>query len=356
MRVIVHRTPEWPRTLRDEWRALFDADSQATPFQSWEWHLAWWNVYGRGRSPYVLAAYEGDDLVGLLPMIRSLGAWRTLRSMAVGPSDYLGPLAQSGRQAEVATAFLDHLRDAPVDMVDLHQWTAEPTQGDPVDQATCLRLDLPASYDAYVASLSKSLRYDVRRLERSEAFRIIEPDDPAQALDVLFDLHVKRWRSRGLPGVFSRRVRRFHEQWAHLAMPKGWLRLKVLEHEGVPIGAIYAMTQGGRCYYYQAGMDPAASNLSPGTLLVAATIHHAIEEGVTTFDFCRGDEPYKRRWKPQTVAVNQRLLFATSQGRGRLGERWNRMAWRIEERLRERFEGGSLTLGRPKKPTGSPAA
>lgn len=356
MRVIVHRTPEWPRTLRDEWRALFEVDSNATPFQSWEWNSAWWNVYGRGRSPYLLAAYEGEDLVGLLPLIRSLGPWRTLRSMAVGPSDYLGPIAQPQVRTKVEQAFLEHLREAPADMVDLHQWTGDSRHGEPVDQATCLRLDLPDSFDGYVAGLSKSLRYDVRRLERSEGFRIIEPEDPTQALGVLFDLHVKRWRSRGLPGVFSRRVRRFHEQWAHLAQPLGWLRLKILEHDAQPIGAIYAMSQGGRCYYYQAGFDPAASKLSPGTLLVAATIREAIEDGVSTFDFCRGDEPYKRRWKPQTVATNQRLLFATSQGRGRLGEQWNRMAWRVEERLRERFEGGSLTLVRPKKPTGSPAA
>lgn len=354
MRVIVHRTPDWPRTLRDEWRALFEADSAATPFHSWEWHSVWWNTFGRGRSPYLVAAYEGDDLIGLLPLIRTLGPWRTLRSMAVGPSDYLGPIARPEHREPVINAFLDHLQRAPADMVDLHQWSDEAAVGDPVEQATCLRLALPDSYETYLGTLSKSLRYDVRRMERSDDFRIHQPE-PDVALDVLFDLHVKRWRSRGLPGVFGRRVRRFHAEWAHLAQAQGWLRLSVLEHQGAPIGAIYAMTHAGRCFYYQAGFDPASSKVSPGTLLVAATIRQAIDDGVHTFDFCRGDEPYKRRWKPQTVATNRRLLFATSQGRGRLGERWNRMAWGVENRLRERFEGGSFTLGR-RKPTESPAA
>lgn len=354
MRVIVHRTPDWPRTLREDWRALFEADPAATPFQSWEWHSIWWNTFGRNRSPYVLTVHEGDDLVGLLPLIRVLGPWRTLRSMAAGPSDYLGPIAEPSLREPVIQAMLDHLREAPADMIDLHQWTEDARVGDPVEQATCLRLTLPATYDEYLGGLSKSLRYDVRRLQRSDALNVHSPDVDA-ALEVLFDLHVKRWRSRGLPGVFGKRVRKFHSQWAHTAEANGWLRLSVLEHEGQPIGALYAMTRGNRCYYYQAGFDPEASKLSPGTVLVADTIRRAIEDGVKTFDFCRGDEPYKRRWKPQAVVTNQRLLFATRQGMGRVGERWNRLAWKVESRLRERFEGGSLNLVRKKSPE-SPAA
>lgn len=355
MRVIVHRTPDWPQNLRDEWRALFGADSEATPFHSWEWHTAWAITLGKSRAPYILTVHEGDDLVGLLPMVRTRGPWRTLRSMAAGPSDYLGPIAQPELRPAVVDAMLDHLREARADMVDLHQWEGAPPVEGYQEQAACLRLDLPPTYDGYLATLSKSLRYDIRRLERSDDLQLIIPDDPNQALDVLFDLHVKRWRARGLPGVFGQRVRKFHADWAALAHANGWLRLSILEHQGQPIGAIYAMTHGGRCFFYQSGFEPTASKLSPGTVLVAATIRQAIEDGVTTFDFCRGDEPYKRRWKPQTVAKNHRILFATSRGRGLVGERWNRMAWSVENRLRDRFEGGSLSIGR-KKPTESPAA
>lgn len=356
MRVIVLRTPDWPRTLRDDWRALFDADSAASPFQSWEWLSTWWRVYGRGRSPYIITAYEGDDLVGILPMLKTVGPWRTLRSLGVGPSDYLGPIAQPDLRDAVLRAFLSELREAPADMVDLHQWSDPVDHAAPIEQATCLKLDLPDQYESYIAGLSKSLRYDVRRLERTPELRVIEPEDPRAALDVLFDLHAQRWRSRGLPGAFTKRSQRFHEAWAVLAKDCGWLRLSTLEHEGSPIGALYAMAVHGRTYYYQAGFDPAASRLSPGTVLVAAAIRRAIEEGDTVFDFCRGDEPYKRRWKPQRVEQNHRFVFATTKGRGHIGERWNRMAWGLEARLRDHLEGGNLTLGRAKKPSESPAA
>ena len=65
-------------------------------------------------------------------------------------------------------------------------------------------------------------------------------------------------------------------------------------------------------YYYQAGFDPNNGSISPGTFLVAHTIRKAIEEGSKHFDFMRGDEPYKRRWKPQHVHRNLRLIASAN--------------------------------------------
>ncbi len=43
--------------------------------------------------------------------------------------------------------------------------------------------------------------------------------------------------------------------------------------------------------------DEAYKPLSPGTVLTAAVIRSLIEEdGVTSLDFGRGDDPYKRDW------------------------------------------------------------
>jgi CelD/BcsL family acetyltransferase involved in cellulose biosynthesis len=45
---------------------------------------------------------------------------------------------------------------------------------------------------------------------------------------------------------------------------------------------------------YNSGLDPAAYRLSPGIILMAHLIRHAIErQEHEIFDFLRGDEPYK---------------------------------------------------------------
>jgi CelD/BcsL family acetyltransferase involved in cellulose biosynthesis len=340
--------------LRDEWRDLAAASPDATPFQTFEWQSTWWRHYGRWRRPLAVTVHEGNDLVGLMPLVRGRGPWRTLRPMGIGPSDYLQPLARDGYERSVAEAVIEAIANVPnVDLIDLQQvretqWLAASSAVPPIVQSTCLVLDLPGTYDAYLGMLGKSLRYDVRRLDKTlfkegrAEIQSCRPEESDQALDVLFELHRQRWRKRHLPGAFVGAAPRFHREWAHLAASRGWLWLSVLRVAGEPIGAIYAMTFGSTAYYYQAGFDPAKGAVSPGTLLVASSIRRAIEEGKRHFDFMRGDEPYKRRWKAQRTLRNLRFLQAGQGLGGRAGAAWNMLGSRVEGKFRAKLEGRGL--------------
>jgi CelD/BcsL family acetyltransferase involved in cellulose biosynthesis len=262
-------------------------------------------------------------------------------------------LAADGYERHVAAEVAACIDKAGADLIDLHQVRddqeiARQVSADVViDQAKCLVLDLPDTYEAYLKTLSKSLRYDVKRMDK-EVFSTgracvqeIGPDDLNQGLTWLFEAHRKRWRKRGLPGAFFGKTERFHREWAAQASRNGWLWLSVLMLDAQPIGAIYAMTLGKTCFYYQAGFDPANSSISPGTLLVAHTVRRAIEHGKSQFDFLRGDEPYKRRWKPQHVRTNLRMMTAKT-ALGRAGLFWNGVGSQVENRVRARLEGRGL--------------
>lgn len=348
--------PDCIGSLRAEWQELAKHSPTATPFQTWEWQSAWLRSYRRAKRPLLVTIREGDDLVGLMPLTRSGGAWRTIRSLgSERASDYLHPLALAGRETSIAEAVADYLRDsAEADLIDLHQIRETNPLADKapattkIEQATCLLLDLPPTYEEYLATLGKSLRYDVRRLEKTlfkedrATVEQVTEDQIGMGLDILFDQHKKRWRKRGLPGAFIGRSQSFHHDWSSQAIKQGWLWLSILKLDGAPIGAIYAMRLGSTCYYYQAGFDPAQSSISPGTLLVAATIRRAIEEGVQHFDFLRGDEPYKRRWKPQHELKNYRILYSKTPHRGGMGASWNEAGSKVEAKIRARLEGKSL--------------
>ncbi|HZH98115.1 MAG TPA: GNAT family N-acetyltransferase, partial [Fimbriimonadaceae bacterium] len=298
---------------------------------------------------------EGEDLVGLMPLYVSTGAWRALRAIGTGASDYLHPVCRRGHESGIAQALLEHLAERPAgDVIDLHQVREDApgsslrsSQIQTIEQATCLVLDLPSTFDDYLKTLSKSLRYDVRRLDKSafsEGGRIkaATPDNLDDALNVFFRTHRERWRKRGLPGAFGKKSERFQREWAHIAARQGWLWLSTLQWQGESVGSIYAMRLGQVCYFYQAGFDPEAKAISPGTLLVARTIRRAIEEGLERFDFLRGDEPYKRRWKPQHAYKNLRFIKAGPSVRGDFAAAWNRLGWKVEERVRARLEGRGL--------------
>lgn len=341
--------------LREEWQALVSDSATAAPFQTWEWQSTWANYYLRRRKPILLTVREGKDLIGLYPLMKSAGLWRSLRPMGVGGSDYLHPIAHAGMERVVEEAMFHCLQEVDgIDLIDLHQirenhqLVSEDWNRDSVQQATCLLLDLPETYENYLAMLGKSLRYDVRRLDKT-LFREgkasvdqVEEGEIGKGLEILFDQHKKRWRKRGLPGAFIGKTQEFHHAWGKVAIERGWLWLSILKFEGEPIGAIYAMRLGHTCYYYQAGFDPCRGSISPGTLLVAATIRRAIEEGAQHFDFLRGDEPYKRRWKPQHEFKNLRLMMSGESSRGETASRWNIAGSKVEAKLRARLEGKGL--------------
>ncbi|AIE85233.1 GNAT family N-acetyltransferase [Fimbriimonas ginsengisoli] len=340
--------------LRESWQDLVRSAPAATPFQTYEWLSTWFRHLGAGREPRFVTVTEGQDLVGLMPLVRSQGPWRTLRPMGIGPSDYLHPIARHDYESAVsAEIFEAATNQRDVDLVDLHQVRetqelARVAESVPIVQATCLVLDLPDTYDAYLGTLGKSLRYDVRKLDKTlftsgrARIETFGPGETGRGLDVLFDLHRARWRKRRLPGAFLGKTVDFHREWATKAAENGWLWLSVLHVDDEAIGAIYAMTVGDTAYYYQAGFDPEKGAVSPGTLLVASSIRRAIEEGKRHFDFMRGDEGYKRRWKPQRELRNLRFIQPGPGPRARLGASWNELGSRVETRVRARLEGRGL--------------
>lgn len=348
-------SPDSFAELAEAWKELIREAPTATPFQTFEWQSTWWRHYGKGKRLRILACFDGNDLVGLYPLSVTAVPWRVLRAIGNLSSDYLHPLARKGYESEVAQAIADYLRIVPaVDLIDLHQVREDQPLASAgigqaaCEQARCLVLDLPPTYDAYLGTLGKSLRYDVRKLDRdlfSSGRAKVEAagaDNLEQGLTWFFAAHRKRWRRRGMPGAFLGKSEAFHRDWAAQAEKMGTLWLSALTVDGEPVGAIYAMALGSTCYFYQAGFDPSKGALSPGSLLVAHTIRRAIEEGKTSFDFLRGDEAYKRRWKPQRVLTNYRLLGAVTPVAGKLGMRWNGVGNLVEGRLRARLEGRGL--------------
>jgi CelD/BcsL family acetyltransferase involved in cellulose biosynthesis len=339
----------------DEWEDLFLSSPWATPFQSPEWQLAWFSELAPRARPAALALREGDDLVGWLPLARLWRGCRVARASGLGVSDYLHPLVRAGYERAFEDAVRELEASGAFDVVEVGPVREDCPLGDLTTgppEATCLVLALPPTYEAYLAGLSKSLRYDCRGPGRSSfpsGARVrfaTTPDEALAGLEALFRLHGSRWRRRGLPGVFSsRRVRRFHRAYAAWAVRNDRLRLVVLEVDETPVGAVYAMRAGGACFFYQSGFDAGFGRLSPGAVLVSTSIRRAIEEGLGTFDFLRGDEPYKRRWKPQRVLVNRRHVWSSG---GVASSAWARLGWwraDAERLVKARFEGRGLLPG-----------
>lgn len=338
----------WITELEDAWQELFRLSDSATPFQSFAWVSVWWKTFGRSRKPHILTLWDDDKLVGLYPLFRSGLTLQILQVMGTGHSDYLVPLIRAGYEESVCDLIRSHLNEVGgVDLVNLqqiretHPMIAGLTT---TSQAICPFLNLPDSFDSYCKNLSKSLRYDIKKGfgRNLKITSPTTPDEAEQALEIFLSLHKQRWKARGLPGAFAfAKTRSFHKKFVRVAVQSGVLRFYILHDEqDVPIGALYAMHAGKTTYFYQSGFDPAAQAMSPGTILVATAVKSAIEEGDSAFDFLRGDEPYKLRWKPDQVYKNEQLLIPRTNMIGKIAHSRAKMIARLEHLARERFEGG----------------
>ena len=173
----------------------------------------------------------------------------------------------------------------------------------PVDNTW--RLSLPATWDAYLATLSKSHRKQIRRCQRdmlqSGRVKVSWVTDEQQfdeAWQLLVTLHQDRHRALGRPGSFhSERYFLFHRDLAREMLRTGNLWLGSVEVDGRPVAADYQFVSGDTVFAYQGGIDPRALDIGPGQLMIMASIRRAIDEGLRTFDFLRGDEPYKAHWR-----------------------------------------------------------
>ena len=292
-----------------EWRKLHRETPTAHPFHSPQWVTAWYGTVGRLFWPRILAGYEGDDLVMVWPFAATLRTWYVA---GTGVSDYLDPLTRSPLSEQELEAIFEFILELRPALVDLHQLPEEfPTfpQSEAFEQATCLQKTLPRSYDELLASLSASLRQDVRRGAKNPSLEFRWLDGP-EFMPIFFELHRQRWASKRLPGAFVLRGRqRFHEAFGMAGTGNNLHRFGVLYCDAEPIGAIYGLASGNRAFFYQSGFDPERSKLSPGTVMIGEFMRRSIDEGATTFDFLRGEERYKMRWAPEGIKHNVRQIW-----------------------------------------------
>jgi CelD/BcsL family acetyltransferase involved in cellulose biosynthesis len=172
-------------------------------------------------------------------------------------------------------------------------------------------------YEGFLATLDKKERHEirrkVRRAETAGPVALERSADPIADLDAFVDLHQKRWGVEGLfpPTEGGAASRRFFAGLFEDCAPSGIVDLSFLSVGGRRIAAGVTFDDGEAVYYYNAGVDPDARDLSPGVVMVACYIQRAIELGRTRLDFLRGNEPYKYEWGAVDSPIERLLVQRT---------------------------------------------
>jgi CelD/BcsL family acetyltransferase involved in cellulose biosynthesis len=283
------------------------------PFATWQFQTAWYRAFAPGPLRLLAVQDGAGEWVALLPLYETSTPEGAVIRLVGGTdvADYLDLIAVAGREEEAWKALLPALAELTWRIADLRPVpAASPTAAllpalaaasgltSRVDvEERCPVIELPATWDAYLAGLSGKDRHELRRkLRRAEAGRPrVEVARTPAAMAALMDGFVALHRKSkvGKARFMDEPMEAFFRQLARDLAAGGRAALWMLWLEERPAAALLCLEGGGAVSLYNSGFDPEARAMSPGVVLIARTIEDAIARGFRRYDFLRGEEPYK---------------------------------------------------------------
>jgi CelD/BcsL family acetyltransferase involved in cellulose biosynthesis len=323
--------------LKDEWANLLEK-CQLSVFSTWEWLSTWWKNFGGDKRLVLLLAIDNDRIIGIAPLMYSA---RKIFGLRRGKISFIGiphtdyhDFIIANKIEKCLQLFIDYLKQLPEkwNYLELSE-IPENSKSIPIltklsktlkPFTRCPYKPLPESRDAFWNSLGSDMRRNLRRyIKKTKKEFHVEFADYSdsqlctEGMHWLFELHQKRWRSKGLSGAFAdEKVRNFHLEVAKIFARRMQLRLFLLKLSNKPVAAIYGFKDKKRFYLYLSGFDPEYSQYRVGNQIIAYTMEKCIEEGLSEFDFMRGGETYKGFWKTLSrwnyTAIITRDIFSTA--------------------------------------------
>jgi CelD/BcsL family acetyltransferase involved in cellulose biosynthesis len=169
------------------------------------------------------------------------------------------------------------------------------------DDESCWVLDLSAAIDGdWEAVLPAKQRHEVRRKRRrfEATHGVAQLVSGPEHLDAFVDLH--RQSEGDKAGFMTDSMAAFFEDL--LSVPG--VSVDVLHDGSSALAAAFGFIAGDGYYLYNSGFDRDKREISPGIVLVDALVSRSVADGLSHFDFLKGDEVYKQR-----MGARERPLF-----------------------------------------------
>lgn len=331
----VHQWNQVAQNARLPFGRLTSGEPKAFPFHSWAWSSNWFRHLGAEMQPYVLVSIdEAGRWTGIAPLCIDTSGFDTrLRWWGSGDacSDYLGPITREDDTEKFSLAFADWLASeaktsgslANVDVIELEGGTSEFVADKFLNEALdavgfqlhttelegCWVVDLPAQWEELDRSFSKSMRRKTKKAvkrigDESTTIRTTRDFSLDQLWLDFVDLHQSRRLSLGQPGCFAKpEFEAFLRGATESLIESGQAELIVIDCDGSPLAAMLLFNDGHTNYMYQSGADVTRMKQEPGYQIACHAIVSSIDQGFKSFDFLRGDEPYKSRWGTRRIAM-----------------------------------------------------
>ncbi|MAG14512.1 MAG: hypothetical protein CL874_01330 [Dehalococcoidales bacterium] len=275
------------------------------------WLAVWWREFHPRTELYLSVARQGKEIIGIAPLQIKEKEAGFIGSTDV--CDYLDFIVSPGSEAAFFNVLFDDLGRKGISCLDLNSLRPDATalthlgaiaqeRGYEVhcrEEAVSLEVDLPVTWEEYLALLTKKQRHEVRRKMR----RLDEANDVAYRCVSVNEKEVGGYMNEFLrlftlghevkANFMTVRMKSFFRALAKAMAEIGRLRFGILELNTLPVAMTMSFEDDGVLYLYNSAYEPKYNSLSVGVLSKVFGIKESIERGIKRWDFLRGAEAYK---------------------------------------------------------------
>ena len=263
--------------IRDTWNELLHSSDQNSVFLTHQWFYSWWRWLSEGKSLEIFL-YRSDSgtPVGIAPLMRENDILAFMASGEV--TDYCDFIIRSGKEREFFESLLDFFRVQypgvqKILLMNIKQtsktlyflphlaakydFTCTVTESEVAPVLT-----LPASYEDFLALLSRKNRHDLRRklkrVEELEGVRTVKVLDAVglqSSINSFIQLHRRSdaskeefWRAQGMADFFQEIALQFS--------PQGWVELLLMLHNEASITRLRGRPYIVRCTTFPRPFQP----------------------------------------------------------------------------------------------------
>ncbi len=313
-------------------------------------HLAGWKrVVGRvfGHRDRELLAFDGPDLVGVLPLMESPRPFGGVNLVSIPYGVYGGPLGAS-REVEQALV-TEATRMADLERVGFLElrYLDDPGQalvGSSL-YSTFIR-DLPEKREDVLARMPKKARAEARKAVGEHGLELVSG---VWYVDDLYRLFLRNKHGLGSPALpprmFAELVREFRDR----------LHVHIVRYQREPVAAVMSFVYRETLVAYYSGTRPGADRaVSASNFMYMALQQWAVDHGFKTFDFGRsraesgafrfkvhqGFEPQALHYRFHLVRKRSTPSFTPSNPRTSiLQAAWRKLPLWLARRLSDRISG-----------------
>jgi len=274
----------------DVWNAYVERCPEASNYHQYRWR-GFFAVYFK-KETYYLGAFDNNDLVGLLPLVRMTSRIFGDYLVSLPFVNYGGVLADNDHVVGLILSYATSLSaKLGVDHCELREYVTRDDLRQKTNKVS-MRLKLPATADELSKDLGSKLRSQIRRSDR-ELPSVLRGGE--ELVDRFYSVFSQNMRDLGTPvydkAMFVDILRRFPEQ----------ANIVVIEVDGKAAAAAFLVQHKGSMEVPWASTSRSYNRISLNMRLYWELLSFAIENEAQIFDFGRSTEGsgtyrFKKQW------------------------------------------------------------